>query len=118
MVIVLIAILGLFALVSYSMESRAKEIGVRKVLGASVQSILTMVSREFLIIVVGASVVALPVSWWLMREWLSDFAYRVPLHMGIFILAALMALVIALATVVIRTLRAATTNPVHSLRSE
>ncbi len=118
MVIVLIAILGLFALVSYSMESRAKEIGVRKVLGASVQSILTMVSREFLIIVMGASVIALPVSWLLMREWLSDFAYRVPLHAGIFILAALMALVIALATVVIRTLRAATTNPVHSLRSE
>ncbi len=117
-VIVLIAVMGLFALVSYSMEGRAKEIGVRKVLGASVQSILTLVSREFLTIVLIASLVALPVSWWLMRAWLSDFAYRVPLNIETFLLAALVSLVIAFLTITIRTLRTARTNPVESLRSE
>jgi len=118
LVIVLIAVMGLFALVSYSMESRAKEIGVRKVLGASVQSILSLVSREFLTIVVAASLVALPVSWWLMRAWLSDFAYRVPLNIQTFLLAALVSLVIAFLTISIRTWRTAQANPVKSLRSE
>lgn len=117
-IIVFIAILGLFALVSYAMESRAKEIGVRKVMGASVRSILGLVSKEFLTIVAGASVVALPVSWWLMREWLSDFAYRVPLNVQTFMLAAVVALVIAFLTICIRTLRTARANPVESLRSE
>lgn len=118
MVIVLIAVMGLFALVSYAMESRTKEIGVRKVLGASVHSILALVSREFLVIIVGASLVALPVSWWLMREWLSDFAYRVPLGVQTFLLAAVMSLVIAFLTISIRTWRTARANPVDSLRSE
>jgi putative ABC transport system permease protein len=118
LVIVLIAVMGLFALVSYSMECRAKEIGVRKVLGATVNSILALVSREFLVIVVVASVVALPISWWLMQVWLSDFAYRVPLNVQTFLLAAAVSLLIAFLTISIRTLRTARANPVNSLRSE
>ncbi|MBL7851093.1 MAG: ABC transporter permease [Cyclobacteriaceae bacterium] len=118
LVIVLIAVMGLFALVSYSMESRAKEIGVRKVLGASVQSILGMVSREFLLIVVGSSVIALPLSWWIMQAWLSDFAYRVPLNVGTFVLAAVVALIIAFFTISLRSWHTARSNPVESLRSE
>lgn len=117
-VVVLIAVMGLFALVSYSMESRAKEIGVRKVLGASVRSILGMVSREFLLIVVGASFVALPLSWWVMQVWLSDFAYRVPLNAGIFLLAVVVSLVIAFVTISLRSWHTARANPVESLRSE
>jgi putative ABC transport system permease protein len=118
MVIVLIAILGLFALVSYSMESRTKEIGIRKVLGASIQNILGLVSREFLGIVIVASIVALPAAWLLMNKWLTDFAYRVPLNAGVFLLAALVSLVIAFVTISVRTLRTARANPVDSLRSE
>lgn len=117
-VIVLITVMGMFALASYSMESRAKEIGVRKVLGASVQSILGLVSREFLAIVLVAGLVALPVSWWMMRTWLSDFAYRVPLNIQTFLLAAMTALLIAFATIAFRTMRTARANPVESLRSE
>ena len=118
LVIVIIACLGLFALVSYSIESRTKEIGIRKVLGASVQTIITMMSREFLIIVLFAGVFALPAAWYLMKNWLSDFAYRVPLKLEVFALAAVLALTIALVTIFVRTIRAATANPVDSLRSE
>lgn len=118
LVVVLIAVMGLFALVSYSMESRTKEIGVRKVLGASVKGILALVSKEFLVIVLGASILAIPGSWFLMRAWLTDFAYRVPLSASTFLLAALLAVAIAFLTIGIRTLRTARANPVDSLRSE
>jgi len=118
LVVVLIAVMGLFALVSYSMESRTKEIGVRKVLGASVQSILGLVSKEFLIIILGASIVAIPASWLLMRTWLTDFAYRVPLSATTFLLAAVLTLTIAFLTISIRTLYTARANPIDSLRSE
>lgn len=118
LVVVLIAVMGLFALVSYSMESRTKEIGVRKVLGASVHSILALVSKEFLVIVFAASIIAIPGSWFLMRAWLTDFAYRVPLSASTFLVAALLAVAIAFLTISIRTLRTARANPVDSLRSE
>lgn len=118
LVIVLIAVMGLFALVSYSMESRAKEIGVRKVLGASVSVILGMISREFLMIVVGASLVALPLSWWVMQAWLSDFAYRVPLNAWTFLLAALISVIIAFLTISLRSWHTARANPVESLRND
>jgi len=118
MVIVVIACLGLFALVSYSIESRTKEIGIRKVLGASVRTIVSMVSREFLLIVLFAGVVALPAAWYLMKNWLEDFAYRIPLSVDLFVLAAVLALLVAFVTISVRTIRAATANPVNSLRSE
>lgn len=118
LVIILIASMGLYALVSYSVESRTKEIGVRKVLGASVQSILGLVSREFLMLVGFACIVALPVSFFFMKEWLNDFAYRIPLGVGSFLLAGVLAALIAYVTISLRTIRAARENPVKSLRSE
>ncbi|MCK6617576.1 MAG: ABC transporter permease [Cyclobacteriaceae bacterium] len=117
-IVVLIACMGLFALVSYSVENRTKEIGVRKVLGASVSSIVGLVSKEFLLLVVFASIVAMPVSYFFMREWLQDFAYRISLGADSFIAAALLAAVIAFVTISLRTLKAATENPVKALRSE
>jgi putative ABC transport system permease protein len=117
-IIVLITCMGLFALVSYSVESRTKEIGVRKVLGASVSSIISLVSKEFLVLVLAAGVIAFPLSWYFMNSWLQEFAYRIPLGVGIFMLAAFISLLIAFATIGIRTLSAAKANPVKSLRSE
>lgn len=117
-VIVLIACLGLFALVSYSIESRMKEIGVRKVLGASVESIVTLISKEFLVLVVIAGVIGIPLSYYLMERWLQDFAYHIPMGTGIFALAAVIAVLIAFITISVRSVRAATSNPVDSLRNE
>jgi len=117
-IVVLIASMGLFALVSYSVESRTKEIGVRKVLGASVQSIVGLVSKEFLLLVLIGGLIALPVAWYFAEQWLKDFAYRANLGVELFILAAMVALAIAFATIWVRVIRAATVNPVKSLRTE
>jgi putative ABC transport system permease protein len=117
-VIVLIACLGLFALVSFAIESRMKEIGIRKVLGASVQSIVGLVSKEFLILVVFASMIALPVAYWLMKNWLAEFAYQIGLGIELFAAAGIVAVVIAFITISFRTIGAATSNPVDSLRNE
>lgn len=117
-IVVLIACMGLFALVSYSVESRTKEIGVRKVLGASVSSIVGLVSKEFLILVGFACVIAVPMSYFFMSEWLKDFAYRISLGAGSFIVAGLLAALIAFITISLRTMKAATENPVKALRSE
>lgn len=117
-IIVLIACLGLFALVSYSVESRVKEISIRKTLGASVGSILVIIGKEFVVIVLVSAVVALPVAWYLVDSWLNDFAYRVPLGPGVFVVAALLAAIIATVTVVVRTVGTARANPVKWLRSE
>ncbi len=117
-IVVLIACMGLFALVSYSVESRTKEIGVRKVLGASAGSIVGMVSKEFLMLVLLACLVAGPVSYFFMNEWLRDFAYRISLGAGSFIAAGLLAALIAFITISLRTVKAANENPVKALRSE
>jgi putative ABC transport system permease protein len=117
-VIVLIACLGLFALVSYSIESRTKEIGIRKVLGASVQNIVNMISKEFLVLIVIAGFIAIPVTWYLMSNWLKDFAYHIPMGADIFITASVIALLIAFVTIGFKAINAAITNPVNSLRSE
>jgi putative ABC transport system permease protein len=117
-IIVIIACLGLFALVSYSIESRTKEIGIRKVLGASVQSIVRMVSIEFLMLVIVAAILAVPLAWYVMQTWLQDFAYHVTLGIEIFLLAGVIALLISFATISFRTLKAAMANPVDSLRNE
>jgi putative ABC transport system permease protein len=117
-IIICIASLGLFALVSYSIESRMKEIGVRKVLGASVSNIVTLVSKEFIILVTISGVIAVPAAWALMSNWLKDFEYRVGVGGGVFLLALAVALVIAFTTISFRAIRAAKSNPVNSLRSE
>ena len=115
---IVIACLGLFGLATYMAEQRTKEIGVRKVLGASVQNIATMLSREFIVLVLIAAVVAFPLAWWGMHKWLQDFAFRVNIGWWIFVLAAFIAFLIALITVSFQAIRAAIANPVDSLRTE
>src|SRR6185436_18647988 len=115
---ILIACLGLFGLATYMAEQRTKEIGVRKVLGAGVNNIVSMLSRDFLRLVFIAAIVAFPVAWWFMYKWLQDFAYRVSISWWIFIAAGLAALLIALLTVSFQAIRAAISNPVKSLRTE
>jgi putative ABC transport system permease protein len=118
MVSLVIACLGLFALVSYAVERRSKEIGIRKVLGASVASILSMVSAEFIKLVVLSCLVAVPLGYYFMNEWLTSFAYRIPLNVFIFAGAGVLVLLIAWATISMRTVKAASANPVESLRNE
>lgn len=115
---VLLACLGLLGLAAYATAQRTKEIGIRKVLGASVGSIVALVSKEFVLLVGVAFVVAVPVAWLAMDRWLEDFAYRVDLGPLVFLGAGLLALLIAVATVSAQALRAATSDPVRSLRYE
>ncbi len=115
---ILIACLGLFGLVTYAAEQRTKEIGIRKVLGASVSSIVGLLSRDFTKLVGIAALIAFPVAWWAMYKWLDTFAYRTEISWWIFLVAGAIALAIALLTVSYQSLKAALMNPVKSLRSE
>jgi putative ABC transport system permease protein len=115
---ILIACLGLFGLVTYAAEQRTKEIGIRKVLGASVSSIVAMLSNDFLKLVAIAAVISFPIAWYAMNKWLQDFAFRTSISWWIFVAAGLLAVVITIATVSFRAIKAALTNPVTSLRSE
>ncbi|GAB3944013.1 ABC transporter permease [Spirosoma harenae] len=115
---IFIACLGLFGLATFSAQQRTKEIGVRKVLGASVASIVTLLSKDFLKLVLIAIVIASPIAWWAMNHWLENFAYKINIGWWIFALAGLLAILIAFATVSFQSIRAALVNPVRSLRSE
>jgi ABC-type lipoprotein release transport system permease subunit len=115
---ILISCLGLLGLVMFAAEQRVKEIGIRKVLGASLAQIMSMFARDFLQLVIIAFLIAGPLAWYFMNAWLHDFAYRVTLSWWIFALAGISALLIALLTVSHQAMRAATANPVKSLRSE
>lgn len=115
---IVLACLGLFALAAFTTVQRTKEIGIRKVLGASVSNIVALVSRQFLVWVGIAILIAIPVTWWAGRQWLMDFAYRIELSWWIFAFAGLIATLIALATVSFHAVRAARANPVESLRDE
>ena len=115
---ILIACLGLFGLVTYAAEQRTREIGIRKVLGAGTGNLVTLLGRDFLKLVLIATLVAFPVAWWAMNQWLQSFAYRIGISWWIFVAAGLTAIFIALITVSIQTIRAAVANPVKSLRSE
>ena len=115
---ILISCMGLFGLATFTAEQRTKEIGVRKVLGASVASIVALLSNDFLRLVLIALLLASPLAWWAMNQWLKDFAYRVDLAWWVFALAGLLAVGIALLTVSVQSLKAALKNPVVSLRSE
>ncbi len=117
-VAILICCLGLFGLAAYTAEQRTKEIGVRKVLGASISSLIGLLSRDFLMLVGAGILVAVPVAWWAMNSWLHGFAYRVDMHWSVFVLAGLLAVGIALLTVSFQSIKAALMNPVKSLRSE
>ncbi len=115
---VFIACLGLFGLATYMAEQRTKEIGVRKVLGASVANVAVMLSKDFIKLVLVASLIAFPVAWWAMNKWLQDFAYRVDIGWWVFVVAGLLAVLIAVITVSYQAIKAALANPVESLRSE
>jgi putative ABC transport system permease protein len=115
---IFIACLGLFGLASFNTLQRVKEIGIRKALGASMPSILALLSREMVILVLMANIIAWPIAWYFMDQWLGSFAYRTSLNPLIFVLATLAALFIALATVSSQTIKAAMTNPANTLRYE
>lgn len=115
---IIIACLGLFALSAFLAEQRSKEIGIRKVLGASVQGITTLLSLDFVKLVVIAILIASPIAWWAMHQWLQSFVYRISISWWMFAIAGLGALLIALLTVSFQSIKAALANPVKSLRSE
>jgi putative ABC transport system permease protein len=115
---IFIACLGLFGLAAFTAQQRKKEIGIRKVLGASVNSIVTLLSKDFLILVLISFILSIPVAWLAMHQWLQNFAYRVPISPWLFVSAGVMAISVALLTVSFQAIQAAMANPVKSLRSE
>jgi putative ABC transport system permease protein len=115
---IMIASLGLFGLAAYTTKQRTKEIGIRKVLGASVQTIMGLIARDFLKMVLVGLAIAIPIAWFMMNIWLQEYAYRIELEWWIFAIAAVLACVISLLTISSQTIKASITNPVDSLRSE
>ena len=115
---IFISCMGLFALVAYMAETRRKEIGIRKVLGASVSSVIFLLSKEFLILVLISVAVASPIAWWTMNKWLSNYAYHTDIPWWLFVIVGFISLCIALLTVGFQALRAATINPVEAIKSE
>ena len=115
---ILIGCLGLYGLVSFMANQKKKEIGVRKVLGASVNQILNIFSREMLVLIAIAFLIAVPFGYYFMNDWLSGFEYRIELNVWVFVIAMAFTLVVGMVTTVLRSLQAAVSNPVDSLRSE
>ncbi len=118
LVAIFISCLGLFGLSVFAAEQRMKEIGIRKVLGASVGSLTGLLAKDFVVLVLISICIASPIAWYLMNLWLKDFAYRTEIHWWIFVLAGLIAVVVAFLTVSVQSIRSALANPVKSLRSE
>jgi ABC-type antimicrobial peptide transport system permease subunit len=115
---ILISCLGLFGLAAYTTEQRKKEIGIRKVLGASVAGITSLLTRNFLVLVGLSCLIAFPVAWWMMHRWLEDYEYRIVLGWWMFAVAGVIAVLIALMTIGFQSIKAALANPVRSLRTE
>jgi ABC-type antimicrobial peptide transport system permease subunit len=115
---IFICCLGLAGLASFTIEKRFREIGVRKVLGASVQQLLVLISKEFLKLVVIAIVIATPLTYWLMSHWLDKYNYRISISLWLFFIVGIAMFVLTLVVVSLNTLKAATSNPVKSLRVE
>ncbi|HEY8967707.1 MAG TPA: FtsX-like permease family protein, partial [Puia sp.] len=115
---ILISCLGLFGLASFTAQRRQKEIGIRKVVGASAQQIAVMLSMGFLKLISLALLIALPVAWWIMNEWLHSFAYRVHMGAGIFLMAGAAVILITICTISAQSIRAAVANPVKNLKAE
>ncbi len=115
---IIIACFGLLGLSAYNVLQRTKEIGIRKVLGASIQNVLYILSKDFIMLVLVAFVIAIPVAWWIMHNWLLDFAYRINIQLWVFAIAGALAVLIALLTIGFQALKAAMSNPVKSLRTE
>ena len=115
---ILVSCLGLFGLASFMAEQRTKEIGVRKILGATSGNLVALLSRDFLKLVLLSILIAMPIGWWTMNQWLGDFAYRINIHWWVFAIAGVAAVAIAFLTVSFQSIKAALANPVKSLRSE
>jgi putative ABC transport system permease protein len=115
---IFISCMGLLGLVMYTTNLRIKEIGIRKMLGASVSHIVSILSKDFLRLVLIASLTAIPLSWLAMNKWLENFAYKTTMNWWVFVLSTLFMILIALITLSIQTIRAASANPVDSLRTE
>lgn len=115
---ILISCLGLFGLAAYTAERRTKEIGIRKVLGASVKRITTLLSMDFLQLVIISCLIAFPLAWWMMQDWLLNFPYRTNISWWVYMVAGIMAILIAVITISFQSVKAAIANPVKSLRSE
>jgi len=110
--------MGLFGIAFIVIRQRVKEIGVRKVLGASVTNVAVLVTKEFIKPVLLAMAIATPIAWWAMSKWLEDFEYRIHIQWTIFVLASFIAVIIAVATVASQAIKAAVANPIKSLRTE
>jgi putative ABC transport system permease protein len=115
---IFIGCLGLFGLAAYTAERRKKEVGIRKVLGASTESMVLLLSKDFIKLVVISLLIASPVAWYFMNKWLQDFAYRIHISWWVFTVTAILALGIAFITVSFQAIKAALANPVKSLRTE
>jgi ABC-type antimicrobial peptide transport system permease subunit len=115
---IFISCLGLFGLASFTAEQRIKEIGVRKVLGASVLNLWQLLSKDFVKLVLIACVIAVPIAYYFMNEWLKDYQYKIQIGTGVFVVVILLSVVITLVTVSFQAIRAATANPTKSLRTE
>jgi len=115
---IVIACLGLFGLAAYAAEQRTKEIGIRKVLGANISTIVSMLSKDFIKLVIIAIVIASPLAWWAMHNWLQSFAYRQNIQWWVLALAGATAILIAFITISFQSVKAALSNPVKSLKSE
>ncbi|TKK68252.1 FtsX-like permease family protein [Ilyomonas limi] len=115
---IIISCLGLFGLAAYTAERRTKEIGIRKVLGASVSGITTLLSKDFMLLVVISCLIAFPVAWWTMHNWLQNYQYRIEISWWIFVIAGIAAMLISLLTISFQSIKAALANPVNSLRNE
>ena len=115
---VFISCLGLFGLAAFTARQRAREISVRRVLGASVAGVVSLISREFLVLVIAAGLIASPFAWYALDRWLEGFAFRMTLGPGMFVSAVIIACLIALATVTGQAYRAATRNPAETLHQE
>ena len=117
-VAILISCLGLFGLAAYTAQVKTKEIGIRKVLGATVANIMQLLAKDFISLVFISLVIAVPIGWWAMHAWLQDFVFRINISWWIFVLAGFIAILIAMLTVSMHALRAALANPVKSLKEE
>jgi putative ABC transport system permease protein len=115
---IIIACLGLFALSAFMAEQRSKEIGIRKVLGATIGQVTSLLSQEFIKLIGIAVLIAAPVAWWAMNKWLQDFTYRIAINGWVFIIAGLIVVIIAMVTISFQAIKAAVANPIQSLRSE
>jgi len=115
---ILISCLGLFGLAAFTAQRRRKEIGIRKVVGASVGDVAVMISKDFLKLILIAVLIAFPVAWWTMGQWLNGFAYRVHIGAGIFLVAGSCTIFFTLFTISFQAIKAAVANPVKSLRTE